>query len=65
MYPILEDKRYHRFDILAIQEPWENLEITISINLSSSPYHLLYSLRMGARIYVYIYIKGLTLIAER
>ena len=54
MYPILEDERYKGFDVLAIQEPWENPEMATSANPSSSPFHLIYPPRMGARTCIYV-----------
>ena len=54
MYPMLNDERYREFNILAVQEPWENPGMPTSVNPSNSPFYLVYQLRMGARVCFYI-----------
>ena len=54
MYPMLSDERYREFNILAVQEPWENPGMPTSVNPSNSSFYLVYQPRMGARVCFYI-----------
>ena len=47
MAPLLEDSRIHAFDILAIQEPWNNTHIATSYNPRNSWFYLAYPAERG------------------
>lgn len=54
LVPLLEDKTVQDFDILAIQEPWENRFVTTGYNPSSSKFTLCYPPFRGSRVCLYL-----------
>ena len=52
--PLLQNTRIHDYDILIIQEPWENRFVTTSYNPSSSKFTLCYPPFRGSRVCTYI-----------
>ena len=51
---MLNDKRYREFNILAIQELWENPGIPTLVNPSNSLFYLVNQPRIEATVYFYI-----------
>jgi len=52
--PLLADTRVHDFDILAVQEPWENRQVLTGYNPSSSRFTLCYPPFRGSRVCLYV-----------
>ena len=54
LIPLLQDENIHKYDIIAIQEPWRNPFMKTSYNPSTSLFHLAYPPFKETRVCFYV-----------